>query len=376
MVAGTLAALAVVCACGQAHAQTSPPAPPTDTERPNVQQASDLQGAPADTSLSFLKGFADIGAGYSGKRERGGFGDGSLDLYMTPRLSEHVKMLVELVFEYGEEGDLAVDLERIQVGYTFDRGATLWLGRFHTPLGYWNTAFHHGQQLQTSITRPRFIDFEDRGGVLPSHTVGVLASGARAAGPGRLHYDVFVGNSPTLADGVLDPANTGHEDPSLSAGVNASYRLQSDVPLILGVHGYRTTVRDSLLDGPIARVQIAGAYAAVDSSRWDIVAEYYRFSNGDASPSGDTHVSWAGFAQVGRRFDRWLPYGRLERAAFDPGDRYFAQQASGQSYHRRAVGVRYDLTSNSALKLEATQTRETRARQRYAGLKLQWAVRF
>ena len=40
--------------------------------------------------------------------------------------------------------------------FTFDKSDRLKVsfGRYHTPINYWNTAFHHGQWLQTTISRP------------------------------------------------------------------------------------------------------------------------------------------------------------------------------------------------------------------------------
>ena len=77
-------------------------------------------------------------------------------------------------------------MERAQLGYSFSDALTFWVGRFHTPYGYWNTAFHHGAQIQTSVTRPLFIDFEDKGGILRAHSLGLLAHGRVPAGPGKL----------------------------------------------------------------------------------------------------------------------------------------------------------------------------------------------
>src|SRR4029077_14099054 len=136
---------------------------------------------------------------------------------------ERVKALIELVFEHETGGSLTTDLERLQVGYTFNDAFTLWLGRFHTPFGYWNTAFHHGQQLQTSILRPQMIDFEDRGGVLPVHTVGLWGTGATRAGDGKVAYDLYVGNGPTIKENELDPNNSGKPHPGSSVGFNLGY---------------------------------------------------------------------------------------------------------------------------------------------------------
>src|SRR5206468_11134940 len=154
-----------------------------------------------------LHGFADVGyvTGIPVPGRRAGFALGNVDLYMTPEIGPRVRSLIELVFEYGPDGaGVATDLERLQFGYVFSDAATLWVGRYHTPYGYWNAAFHHGAQIQLAASRPRFIDFEDRGGILPAHGVGLLASGGTRTGSGRLQYDAYVANGDSIQDHVLD----------------------------------------------------------------------------------------------------------------------------------------------------------------------------
>ena len=51
-------------------------------------------------------------------------------------------------------------MERLQIGWLPTASTTLWLGRFHNPLGYWNTEFHHGNYLTTTISRPSIVSFE------------------------------------------------------------------------------------------------------------------------------------------------------------------------------------------------------------------------
>jgi len=339
------------------------------------------ESAPQPT---LLKGFADVGANFSGKGGNKGFIDGSVDFYLTPQLSANVKTVIELVFEHEKTtGALAADLERLQVGYTFSNAATVWLGRFHTPLGYWNTAFHHGQQLQTSVLRPQMIDFEDLGGVIPVHTVGVWGTGAARAGRGRVTYDVFLGNSPSIigtlaADGTLDPNNSGKTQPGYSSGFNLGYLFGGGPDLLkIGVHGYRAVVRDDSVALNVTRVNILGGYAALDSPAWEIIAEYYALRNQDLSGGTGSHASWTGFAQMGRRLERWTPYVRLERAALNQADNYFAALATGRAYRRQALGLRYDLTSNSALKTELNHTvSEAGPTVVFNQLLTQWAIRF
>jgi hypothetical protein len=336
-------------------------------------------GVAAPQAPTLLRGFADVGANFSGNRGNKGFFDGSLDFYLTPQLSSNVKSVIELVFEHDKTtGVLAADLERLQVGYAFSNVATVWLGRLHTPLGYWNTAFHHGQQLQTSVLRPQMIDFEDSGGVIPAHTVGVWGAGAVHAGNGRLSYDIFGGNSPSIIANVLDPNNSGKTQPGYSAGFNLGYLFGGSADgLKTGIHGYRAVVRDDSPVANVTRVNILGGYAALDSPAWELIAEYYAFRNQNLSGSTGRRGSWAGFVQLGPRVERWTPYVRLEKAALNQADNYFAALVSGRAYSRQALGLRYDLTSNSALKAELNHTvAEAAPTVSFNQLLTQWAMRF
>ncbi|MDB6085703.1 MAG: hypothetical protein JWN43_3584, partial [Gammaproteobacteria bacterium] len=143
-----------------------------------------------------LHGFFDVGIGNhtANKPEFKGANVGGLDMYLNPQLGEHTRSLFELTFEVDSHGDVGADLERAQIGYQFSDAATVWIGRFHTPFGYYNTAYHHGQEIATSLRRPRFLLFEDQGGVMPNHTVGAWLTGAEHLSDGKITYDVFVGN--------------------------------------------------------------------------------------------------------------------------------------------------------------------------------------
>ncbi len=332
-----------------------------------------------------VHGFADVGFAAGSKGRPVGGQVGSFDLYMTPQFGERAKGLVELVFEVGRSGALAVDLERLQFGYAFSDALTLWAGRFHTPLGFWNTAFHHGQQLQTAITRPRFLDFEDAGGVLPAHTVGVWGSGAFNLPAGRLSYDVYMGNAPTIdmedpnrpGSGVLNPGMAGAGARSASIGANVSLRLGGALDgLTLGLHALRSKVADTLAAPNRSRLALAGGWLSYDNDDWELLAELYRFRNVELG-SGAARSSRASYLQIGRSFGDWTPYTRVERTAFDQSDPYFAQQESGASYSRDVLGVRYELTPTMALKVEGQRMRfHDRSLPSYSELRSQLAVRF
>jgi hypothetical protein len=74
------------------------------------------------------------------------------------------------------------ELERFQFGWHILPGKTLWLGRFHNAISFWNTQNHHGDFLQSSLSRPSIANYEDEYGPLPSHISGFLLESTRTAG--------------------------------------------------------------------------------------------------------------------------------------------------------------------------------------------------
>lgn len=366
---------------------------------------------PDNTSLP-IHGFADVGIVRSGEdnatfKGRKGATLGNFDLYLTPQFGDHVKSLVELVFEADRNGEGSADLERLQIGYTFSDAATAWLGRFHTPFGYWNTAFHHGAQIQISILRPRFLDFEDKGGILPDHTTGIWLTGGSGTGSGKLGYDVFVGNAPQIngvavgsnlaaanptgfskavnigtyaGSGTLNMRQSGSTSHRTSTGVNAWFEPSAVDGLRLGLHGLRADVIDDAVIANNTLLNMFGGYFAYTAEPWEMMAEYYKFHNEDRSGGTGTHNSWASYAQIGYNINKWTPFARAERTKLDQTDNYFGVQENGRSYKRLAAGLRYDVDTKAALKVELDSTRKEALgpglTDNYTELRFQYAIRF
>lgn len=371
----------------------------------DVSQRADNTGLP-------IHGFADVGIVRSDEdnatfKGRKGATIGTFDLYLTPQFGDHVKSLIELNFEAEQNGDLGTDLERMQIGYTFGDTATMWLGRFHTPFGYWNNAFHHGAQIQTSILRPRFLDFEDKGGILPDHTTGIWLTGVSGTGSGKFGYDVFAGNAPqidgvtagsTLAatnpsgfsnavnigtyagSGTLNMRQSGSTSHRTSTGFNVWFEPGAASGLRLGLHGLRANVIDDAAAANNTLLNMFGGYFTYTAEPWEMMSEYYNFHNEDRSGGTGTHNSWAGYAQVGYTIDKWTPFARAERSKLDQTDNYFGVQVNGRSYKRLAAGLRYDVDPRAALKIELDSTSKEDVgiglTDNFTELRFQYAIRF
>src|SRR6266446_8820940 len=345
-----------------------------------VNQLAASAGQHAEEGMA-THGFADVGIGNHNAEfsKYQGADVGELDFFLTPRLGSRTRALFELNFEVGSDGTVGVDLERAQLGYQFADSATVWLGRFHTPYGYYNTAFHHGQQIATSLRRPRFIEFEDHGGVMPAHTVGAWLTGSERVGDQRLTYDVYIGNSQRITQGALDMNNAGNTHGSTIVGGNLGLLLSGTLDgLKVGVDAFQTRIEDEdQSPSYVTQVRSFGTYAAYDTDNWEDIAEFHVFSNQDLTGHTGTHHSDAGFVQIGYRAGRYTPYARYERGAFQQSDHFFAAQTNGSSYYREALGLRYDVDLVSSLKLELAETRLTdRVIGSYDEALLQYAIRF
>ncbi len=377
----TSAAAAAPAATAANAATTAAPAQRLEATEQRVTQLekADASRKSADSGLP-LHGFADVGAGTHNPINSAlkGFYVGNLDFYMAPRLGDRTRALFELNTEVGSNGTVGIDLERAQIGYQFSDETTLWLGRFHTPYGYINTALHHGSWVNNSLRRPRFLQFEDNGGIMPAHTVGLWASGTQHAGEGKLLYDVYGGNSQQIVGGGLDMRNAGSPQFNLAAGGRIAYQFNSGKleGLTLGLHALTARIE---ADRPVSitRLRVYGGYADYDTDQWENIAEIYVFSNADLGGSSGSHRSNAGFVQFGYRLPWGVPYARFERAVLEQSDSYFAALDGGGSYSRAALGLRFDVDLRSALKLELANTRATdRARDQYGEGLVQYAIRF
>ena len=129
-----------------------------------------------------------------------GFEEGQFVLHLSSALSQRVTVFSEISLTARSDAGTGtppatgfnVELERLIIRYDLNDYFKLSFGRYHTPINYWNTAFHHGAWLQTTISRPEMIQFG--GSFLPVHFVGALVEGSVPANGWNLNYNVGVGN--------------------------------------------------------------------------------------------------------------------------------------------------------------------------------------
>ena len=122
-----------------------------------------------------IRGFADVDFSATDANEtKSGFNLGQLVLHLASPLSSKVSYFGEISFT-AQPDTYGVSVERSIIRFDYNDYFKMSFGKYHTPIGYWNTAFHHGAWLQTTITRPESVKFG--GTLIPVHFVGLQTEG-------------------------------------------------------------------------------------------------------------------------------------------------------------------------------------------------------
>jgi hypothetical protein len=314
-------------------------------------------------TLLRIRGFGDISLhGDTQKGDTTSFSLGQLDLFVTSDVSDKFRFLGEIVFEggpgnyygaiQGEKNTYTVDIERYLLQYSYNDYLNISAGRGHTAIGYYNTAYHHSTWLQTTTGRPYLFDFEDHGGILPIHMVGVSASGQVPSGSLGLHYVAEVGNgrasrNPLEEEPVqneVDDENHKAWNLALFARPEAVHGLQA------GFSAYRDVLAPA--NSPRVGETILAAHAVLIRPKYEwlneVVLDRHRLL-------GTSRVfNTPGFyTQVSRQLASYRPYLRYQYVNVASNEPVFPDVALR---HGPSLGLRYDASESVALKFQYDYT--------------------
>ena len=290
------------------------------------------------SDASYLQTERDVSEGFS-------LGQvvGHLNAVLAPRLT----VAVEATVTSRATGPIAT-LERLILAYDISDALRLSAGRFHTPISWWNTQFHHGLWLQTSIARPAMVRFGTP--LIPVHFLGVLASGNMPIGGSTMVYEAGVGNGrePNLV-GAGDAGEMGGA-PAFVGGVR--FRPAAVPGLELGLHGYLDEVEAEPGAGSVDERILGGHLAWLANP--GVIFEYLHFRHEPELAGTEATNSDALYVQVGYKLPTHpslQPYVRYESVGIGAGDPLFT--GLGLGYEGVIAGTRWDFADFAALKGEA-----------------------
>jgi hypothetical protein len=275
--------------------------------------AQQMPEAETFPSLKF-RGFANVD--FSASDQPGqvqGFSMGQFVLHFASRLSNKISYFGEVSLT-AQPSLYNADLERSFIRYDVNDALKVSFGRYHTPINYWNTAFHHGAWLQTTISRPNMIRF---GGTFePVHFVGAQSEGNIPSGALNLGYNVGIGNG--RGSLFSRAADNGDVNGHRAWLVNVFSRPTGLKHLQVGGSYYRDKVTAEVTispDGPNYGEWIAAGHLVWTGEAPEFLAEFAH-ARQRSDLTGRIFDSQAGYAQMAYRIPiwqkRWKPYFRYD----------------------------------------------------------------
>lgn len=353
-----------------AHAADSAQAPAPQEHEPEPTEHAESERMDLSKTLLRIRGFGDVNLhgdnyhpaalpppGIPEPPDKTVFTLGQLNLFVTSDISDKFKFLSEIVFEagpdniYGQPRGVAntfgVDVERYLLTYSANDYFSLSAGRYHTAIGYYNTAYHHSTWLQTTTGRPLLFAFEDQGGILPIHNIGVEAHGIIPSGSLGLHYVAEVGNGRESRNPLADePVQNIVTDKTHKAYNLALFARPTRIP---GLQAGFSVYRDLLVpfnSFPVNET-IFAAHAVYSSAKFEWLNEAMVIRH---TPQGGHLFETPGwYTQIARRFGSYEPYFRYQYINASPNEPIFPDIGLNAGPQ---AGIRYDASESVALKLQ------------------------
>jgi len=294
-----------------------------------------------------FRGFSDIDYRVSDHDQPSTFSFGQFTLFITSRLSDQFSVLGEVVIEADGTNAVGVDLERLLFRYTPNDYFNLSVGRYHTGIGYYSTAFHHSAWMQTTTGRPLLFEFEDGGGILPIHNVGLSATGRIPSGAFGLHYIAEIGNGRTSRSPLLVTVQNKQDE---NNGKSVNFGVLSRPKAMPGFEAGVSIYHDRLYpDSGLNIVQnIFSAHAIYEGSRFEFLNEVVVLRHTVDSTHRDFTIP-AYYSQISKPFGKVRPYLRYEYINVPRDAPFFADVGLR---HGPIAGIRYDFSEFAAYKLE------------------------
>ncbi|MGH8263141.1 MAG: hypothetical protein ACRETU_03365 [Steroidobacterales bacterium] len=275
------------------------------------------------------------------------------------------------------------DLERFQIGWEPTEDTVIWLGRFHQASSVWNHEHHHGQFLQTSITRPAIEEWEDQDGVLPQHFTGMLVESSwRLAGNRGLRTAIGGGLAPLLTANGLEPFDVTHPDTSkflLGFQARIGYlpdELEDSGFGLMFAHNelnWKLTPPPEFANVTHFDQTVIGAFGNLSIDPWHVNgAVYYVDTNPTVAGQAGHYTGFTtGYLQVEKSVSQGVVvFGRHEDS-IHAADALYLDLFPNFVARRTVLGVRWEFHRRQAVTL---QVAESHSRvDGYSEFRLQWS---
>ena len=325
--------------------------PTADAEAHAHTAAADGAEPKATFPRTQVHWFSDVGFNLSDRKAAtSSFGLGQLDLFLTSALNERWSVLSEIVFRANADNRFVVNPERLLLQFQPSDAVQIAMGRFHSSVGYYNVAYHHGSWFETAATRPSLFG----AGLVPFHNVGVSTRARVPSGAANLELVAELGNGLTSASRALEPTqNVVDENNHKASNLGVTTRPSGLPGLQAGVSWYRDRLRPAGFASMAAHTM--AAHVVYTAHGWELLNEIVaaRHVDDGGAPARIAH-GW--YSQGAYRIGSFRPYVRYQAVQGNPADPIFG--ALGHRYGPVA-GVRVDFGQFAALKVHVDRSRQS-----------------
>lgn len=304
----------------------------------------------SDAPVVHLRGFTDIDFSQTdNSHSPDGFSLGQFAGHLSAAVGPKVSFFGETSVT-AHSNSFSVEIERAILRYDYNDRFKISVGRYHTPTNYWNTAFHHGLWLQTTVARPDMI--KSGGSMQPVHFVGVLAEGTIGPSAAGLGYNLGVGNG---RGAILSRAGDAGDVNRNRAWLAKLYARPA---LLYGLEVGGAVYHDKVETGAGEGLPelITSAYAALTTETPEVIVEFANVRHHDPASDLD-YNSQAFYVQLASRLgagSRWKPYARYEKSFGELLEPVLGDISGSIA----TAGIRFELTDTAAVKGEYRHMRD------------------
>jgi hypothetical protein len=292
--------------------------------------------------------FAELATGHTNT-----FAVGELDLFITDQISKKFSFLAETSISacpYGCNGgtnESGIEVERVMLTYKPSEYFQMSFGRFHSMIGYYDITFHHATWLQNTVDRPFLFAFEDHGGILPVHNVGLTTQGKLPSGSWNAHWAFEVGNGRASNSLFAEPVQNNVDE---NNGKTFNFAAWAKPDWAPGMEFGGSVYHDRLYPDGASRISqtISSAHVVYNRSGNEFLNEVVVENNNLLDKHATIHTTGF-YSQVSHRMGSFRPYFRYEYLNVNQRDPIFG------FYGRRngpLGGIRWDAGDFTAFKIQ------------------------
>jgi len=298
--------------------------------------------------------------------------------------SDRFRFLAEYIWSSSES-----EMERLQAAWLVNDKTTLWLGRFHAISNYWTSEYHHGQYLQTSISRPGIEEWEDESGPIPSHITGLwLQRDFSTKDQSGINLGLAIGLAPKFTGEHLAPFDVLDPESGHDLGISGRLVYRPDI-LSMNQIGLAVAYNDiavvsasnpNLADLNSIRQGTLGVFANWQWKAWRLSTNWVFFDIDMRYRDGSVKDDFtAGYLQGEYEVvENWTLFGRTEISFGEDSSPYLALLPTFVA-HRNMIGGRWDFADSHALTLEVADTSTKGSdleHENFKELRIQWSAVF